>query len=214
MPYDYGMRALKLAGRASIFSDARARTQEEKDRERRQRELAEWDVEQNKFTEALRRGFRTSTEFTAARQKRGIEQDVGRHFARRGLGESGFEGQGAATAFGNLAGQAQGAQNQFENALNMSLQQDRSGFIRGQFDFFHRLDAMRLGNELNMQMAEFQANLQRDLQRAGMFDRMLNLGGQVLANFIPGGVGPAIAGLFGGGNSGVTTLNTMNPYGV
>ena len=178
------------------------------------RELRWFDEEQGQFTEALRRGFRTSTELTAARQQRGVERNVGQFFAQQGLSQSGLSGMGMSVVQGNIAGEVQQAQNQFENALNMSLSQERSGFIRGQFDFFHRLSQMQYQEQLDEQMAAFQAELQRDAQRAGMFDRMLNLGGQVLANFIPGGVGPAIAGLFGGGNSGVTTLNTMNPYGV
>jgi hypothetical protein len=175
------------------------------------RELRWFDEEQGQFTEALRRGFRTSTEFTAARQKRGVEQGVGRYFARRGLGESGFEGQGAATAFGNIALASQGAQNQFEQALNMSLSQERSGFIRGEFDFFHRLSQMQYEEQLGEKMAAFQAQLQRDAQRAGMFDKMLNFAGQVLGGFIPiGGGMPGAAQTAGQAQAQTYMMN--NPY--
>ena len=180
------------------------------------RELRMFDKEQGQFTEALRRGFRTSTELTAARGQRGVERNVGQFFARQGLGQSGLSGMGMSVVQGNIAGEMQQAQNQFEQALNMSLQQERSGFIRGEFDFFHRLSQMQYEEQLGEKMAAFQAELQRDAQRAGMFDQMLQLGGQVLGGslgFLIGGPPGAAVGAQAGGTA-VNTLNTMNPYGV
>ncbi len=81
---------------------------------------------------------------------------------------------------GQLAGQTAQAQADFASALAQAQARDRAAFLRGEFDFFHSMQAMQAQADINRELMQFQSDLQRDQRKFGLLSDIFQTAGGVL----------------------------------
>lgn len=165
----------------------------------REAEFAEFTKHQLAGAEQIREGARQSIELERARQTGAVEAATAQNFARRGIGDSGVAGMGiiqAEQALGSLALQAVA---NFDADFGRVLQAQQAGFLAGQFQWFHDMQAMRTNKDFQLELMYAQADIQKDQQRWQQWMDVLGAGGGLAATFFTGGAaGPMTLATAGG----------------
>jgi len=170
------------------------------DKKKFDRDLAKWDSVQGEFTDRMRRGFQNSSELQAARQQRGVQSQTNQFIRQRGL-EGGMGADIFATTQNQLAGAVASAQADFDVQLNSLIQQERSAFIRGEFDFFNRMALIGRQGEIQKDIMQFQQNLQRDQGTWDTWMTALKWGGALALSYFYPAAAPALLGAAAGSES-------------
>jgi len=150
-------------------------------------DLADHDAQSMKYRDELLSLFGNSAELGAARQQRGIASSLNSFLAQRGLSDSPLAASLAESTQGRLASQVSQQEADFSSQLSMMMNQNRDEFIRGQWDFMRRIDIMGYQAQLEQNLAQFQADLAKDLQNRGMFLGMLSEVGSWIYDMSPFG---------------------------
>jgi len=175
-----------------------------------QRNLAIYDTESQKYRDQVMRAFQGSAELNAARQQRGVQAGVNQYLARRGIaGESGLGASLAASTQGQLASQVSQATSDFNSTLLSAMRAERNAFINGEFDFWHRLQVMDYGAQLQKDIISFQNKLAQDNAFRDAFFSVMGLGGQVIGALSGGGGGSSYSGGSYGGGGQARSLQDM-----
>jgi hypothetical protein len=181
------------------YNASRANEPALKDRSKQDRfnkDLARYDIESRRYRDELLKAFGLQTQTSVGLAQRGTQATVNQFLARRGV-DATRGGLGASlqqSAQQQLQGQALGAQQAFSTQLLGLAQQQREAFVRGEFDFFRRIDLMGYEAELQKDILRFQQKIQNDLSFRDILMGVLGLGGQVVGSLIGGPVAGAAAG--------------------
>lgn len=143
------------------------------------RELSQYDQMVEAFKDRTLRSFNTASEYQGARAAAGLAQSVGQFAQRRGLGDE-FTAALSAEQVGQARQQITQANLDFNAKLDQLLNAERIGFIKGEFDYIHRLAAMDYAQELSKDMARFQADLANDFSLQGALEGLMEIGGTAL----------------------------------
>lgn len=143
------------------------------------RELSQYDAETEKFKQEALRSYQTSSDYQGARAASGLNMAANQFAQRRGLGDE-FAAAITAEQAGQMRQQIVASNLDFESKLTQLLGAERIGFIKGEFDVMHRLQAMDYAHELSKDMARYQADLANDFSFNQMMGDLLEVGGLAL----------------------------------
>lgn len=139
-----------------------------------------WSKLQNQARDETLRGFRDYTEAGVGRSLGAANRSAALRNQRQGLGRSGLAGRAAAMSEVALRGQADAAQQDAGIELSKQMMGEQAGFMMQQSQYLNTLDLQNNQGRLNMQLAQFQAKLQRDSESRGAFYSMAGAIGQAL----------------------------------
>lgn len=164
------------------------------------RDLSLYDEEAQKYRDELLRSFREATGVGVGLASRGVMATTEQALARRGIdttrGGLGASLQTSAQTALQSAGLQQNLS--FTARLAEVMQQQRESFVRGEFDFFRRIELMGYEAELQKELLRFQQSLQSDLGFRDVFNQVMRLGGAVVGSILFPGVGTAAGAAIGG----------------
>jgi hypothetical protein len=169
-----------------------------------QRKLAEFAAQQQQFAGRLTADQKTSSEYAGAQQVGGVAAQTNLEGMRRGLGDEYTAALGA-DAQTKLRSQVLGSQLSFQERLGQLMYAEQMGFVRGEFDFMNRLQAMNYQNELAKDLARFQANLANDIGMRDILGGIFDLGGIAVGSW-------AFSG--NKNNGGGSQQSTAGDYGI
>lgn len=131
------------------------------------------------FRDDLLRKFNASTEYNAARGMGAVNRSVAQMGLRANLGDQ-YGAALSAEAQGRMRQQVMQSNLDFDSKLSQLLAAEELGFIKDEFSFMHRLQAMDYGHQLSKDLARFQHELASNFSWQQAMGDMLETGGTVL----------------------------------
>jgi hypothetical protein len=151
------------------------------------KKLRAYDEEALKWRDQRLSDFSSRADYEAARQVGGISAVTGLEAQRRGLGDTfaaALDAQGQA----QLRSEVVSSNLDFASKLGQLQYADRMGFVRGEFDFMNRLQAMNYANELSKDLARFQSNLASNISMRDILGSIMDIGGTAVGIHLAGSV--------------------------